>query len=135
MAQWFFQVMGEVVGPLKSAQLLDKIRAGEIVAETQIRKDDSQWVPAGEVGGLFDAANRVPKKRICPYCSHEVDLPPTTCNGCNRWINRALLISTGPTATESAPVAKSTNGTPQLGKRGLLGTIKQLFRKSITWDD
>lgn len=141
MAQWFCEIMGEVVGPLKSTQLLDKVRTGEIVADTRIRKDDSQWVLAIEVGGLFDAATRAPKKRICPYCSHEVEQPPTTCNGCNRWINRALLVSVGGSADrpEGAPAAPAkTNGVPIVPQKkgGFLGAIKQLWEKSTTkWDE
>jgi hypothetical protein len=82
--EWYYQLMNEVVGPLSPAELLDKIRAGQVKEDTLIRKDDSQWVSASQVGGLFEAAQRTEARLICPYCGHDVDRPPTTCKHCNR---------------------------------------------------
>ena len=50
--------MGKVVGPLTAAELLSKVRKGEIGDNTPIRKNDSNWFPAVEVNGLFEAAFR-----------------------------------------------------------------------------
>lgn len=82
--EWYYQIMNDVVGPLSGRQLLDKVRAGQVKEDTLIRKDDSQWVPARQVNGLMEAVAHRPVERICPYCGHVVDPPPTTCHGCNR---------------------------------------------------
>jgi hypothetical protein len=54
--QWYFNVMGKVFGPVSSADLLQRVRCGDITEATPIRKNNSKWFPAKEVGGLFDAA-------------------------------------------------------------------------------
>ena len=56
--QWYCELMGNVEGPLTSAQLLQKVKVGEIAQDTPIRKNDSKWFPAIEVNGLFEAAFR-----------------------------------------------------------------------------
>ncbi len=82
--EWFCQIMNDTIGPLSSRQLLDKVRSGHVKEDTLIRKDDSQWVHAREVSGLFSAASNAESKRLCPYCGHDVQAPPTVCLGCNR---------------------------------------------------
>ena len=82
--EWYYQLMNEIVGPLSPSELVEKIRAGQVKEDTLIRKDDSQWVSASQVGGLFEAAQRKESRLICPYCGHDVDRPPTTCKQCNR---------------------------------------------------
>ena len=82
--EWYYQIMNDVIGPLTSGQLLDKVRSGQVKEDTLIRKDDSQWVRAREVNGLFETLDQVRIKRICPYCGHDVGPPPTTCAKCNR---------------------------------------------------
>jgi hypothetical protein len=82
--EWYYQLMNEIVGPLSPSELVEKIRAGQVKEDTLIRKDDSQWVSASQVNGLFEAAQRNESRLICPYCGHDVDRPPTTCKHCNR---------------------------------------------------
>ncbi len=82
--EWYYQIMNDVVGPMSGRQLLDKVRAGQVKEDTLIRKDDSQWVPARQVNGLLDAVLQPQAQRICPYCGHNVEPPPSTCGGCNR---------------------------------------------------
>mgnify|MGYP000293648354 CR=1 FL=1 len=43
----------EDVGPLRPSELLDKVRSGEVRPETMLRKDDSAYFQASDVGGLF----------------------------------------------------------------------------------
>ena len=93
MAEWFCDIMGEVVGPLKSSELVQKVRTGEVTFDTKVRKDDSQWVPAGEVNGLLDAAMKDDSRRACPYCGTTVQELPTTCSGCDRYITRSVTVS------------------------------------------
>jgi hypothetical protein len=88
-SEWYYESMGTIMGPLTSAELLRKVRAGEIVAATRIRKDDSQWVNAIEVNGLFDAAQRAAIQYKCPYCGSIIECPPTLCLGCDREVSAA----------------------------------------------
>ena len=87
--EWYYESMGQVIGPLTSAELLQKVRAGEVTEATPIRKDDSQWVAAEDVNGLFEAANRARIQHKCPYCGHAIPRPPTTCEGCRRNVDKA----------------------------------------------
>lgn len=82
--EWYYQIMNETVGPLSSSQLIARLRSGQIKEDTLIRKDDSQWVPAHQVNGLMDHVVNNQPRRVCPYCGHQVDAPPTTCEHCNR---------------------------------------------------
>ncbi len=86
MAQWFIYVNEmEVRGPLTPTELLAKVRAGEVVAETRLRKDDSAWFPAREVGGLFDAATKPTIIWRCPGCHSKLtSAPPCACMNCGR---------------------------------------------------
>ena len=83
MAQWYVQrqsedptQMNEMVGPLKPAELLKMVREGDVVPESLLRKDDSAWFEAREVGGLFEAAMRPTIKYFCPQCGQEIMEPP-----------------------------------------------------------
>ncbi len=82
--EWYYQIMNDVIGPLTSRQLVDRVRSGQVKEDTLVRKDDSQWVPARQVNGLLEAVTQNQSQRICPYCGTIVDNPPTTCRGCNR---------------------------------------------------
>ena len=86
--EWYYESLGQAVGPLTAKELLQKIRSGEISHSTPIRKNDSQWVPAEEVTGLFEAAQRPLLEHICPYCGAKVPPPPVTCKGCQRYLQR-----------------------------------------------
>lgn len=51
---WYFQAMGEVIGPVTSVQLKDRVEHGQIQADTLIRLgDDGKWRMAASVKGLF----------------------------------------------------------------------------------
>ena len=54
--QWYYNFMGKVFGPMSSGDLLQHVRCGDITGTTPIRKNNSKWFPASEVGGLFEAA-------------------------------------------------------------------------------
>ena len=91
MTKWFIQRdnSSEDLGPFRPSELLDMVRAGEVTFETRVRKDDSPWFTAGEVGGLFEAAMRPTIRYFCPQCETEVSEPPVTCPKCDRDIRRA----------------------------------------------
>ena len=51
---WYFQVMGAEVGPLSGPELADKVKRGQVQADTLIRKGtDGKWMPADRIKGLL----------------------------------------------------------------------------------
>jgi len=55
MAQWFCRLMGDEIGPLTSAQLLEMARSHKLTPEDYVRKGtEGNWVGAYRVKGLFD---------------------------------------------------------------------------------
>ena len=77
------------------------VRSGEVTSETKLRKDNSPWFSAAEVGGLFEAAMRPTIRYFCPQCETEVSEPPVTCPKCDRDIRRARTQITENTISNS----------------------------------
>lgn len=92
MTKWFVQQdeSEEDLGPLRPSELLEMVRCGTVTSESMLRKDDSNWFSAANVGGLFEAARRPTIRYFCPQCEAEVTEPPVTCHECGREIQRAL---------------------------------------------
>jgi hypothetical protein len=82
MPQWFVQQLDVEIGPISGTELLEMVRQGKVSEQTPIRKDDSAWFAAVEVGGLFDAATSRPRQYHCPDCDGVVSKPPTVCARC-----------------------------------------------------
>ena len=57
-SQWYCEVRGKKIGPLSPPELLEKVRVGDVTPTTMVRKNDSKWFRADQVGGLFEAAFR-----------------------------------------------------------------------------
>jgi len=70
------------IGPLRPNELLDLVRSGDVLPETQIRKGDSAWFSASSVGGLFEAAIRPTISYYCPQCNVPISKPPAVCTKC-----------------------------------------------------
>ena len=63
-SQWYCYQMGETIGPMSTAELLEKARTGKIRQYTQICKGlDGKWEPAGKYKGLFDR-NHAPAIKV-----------------------------------------------------------------------
>ena len=60
VAEWYCQVMGSEVGPLTQRELVDMVRNHRINPEDLVRRNESSWVAAFEVRGLFEAAAKPP---------------------------------------------------------------------------
>ena len=91
MSQWFYRIqVGREQGPFLSSRLLELIRSGEIDGETEVRKDDSPWVPACQINGLWQAAGKPSVAFKCPFCNSEIDRPPTKCKSCNKQVTKAV---------------------------------------------
>lgn len=62
-AEWYYQVMGEVVGPMSASELKRLALAGEIRVDTLVRKgDEGNWVLAERVKGLPTSTEREPAR-------------------------------------------------------------------------
>ncbi|TWU50925.1 hypothetical protein Poly51_42180 [Rubripirellula tenax] len=93
MTNWFVQNRDkkeEDVGPLRPSELLERVRKGEVTQETMVRKDDSPWFQASQVGGLFEAARRPTIEYFCPQCETEVSEPPVLCSNCGLDVHQAI---------------------------------------------
>ena len=91
MTKWFYRTVDKrEVGPVPSSQLLELIRKGDIDGETEVRKDDSPWVPARQVNGLWKAAGTPGVAFKCPFCGSAIERPPTQCDSCNRAVAKAV---------------------------------------------
>jgi hypothetical protein len=90
VTSWFIKSDDEDLGPYRPSELLQKVRSGEVTRQTQLRKDDSAWFLAGDVGGLFEAALRPTIEYFCPQCETPVSEPPVTCSQCGRELHRAV---------------------------------------------
>lgn len=89
MSVWFVQNSQDEIGPLKPSDLLEMVRVGKVTPETMIRKDDSSWFEASQVGGLFEAAMRPTIEYFCTGCDHPVSEPPSLCEYCGRELYKA----------------------------------------------
>lgn len=130
MAEWFYEQMGQTIGPITGKQLLARVRSGDIVADTAVRKDDSQWVPARDVGGLFEAAGgRESREITCPYCGATIDRPPTRCTKCHRQVEQtyelAFRESSAPTDETNAEHQQPKENGPKEKKKGWLSKIRK----------
>jgi hypothetical protein len=69
--EWYYQVMGEQIGPVSAADLAKQAQAGVITPDTFVRRaDDENWHVAQSVSGLFDrrpkAAEARPRQKSPP---------------------------------------------------------------------
>jgi hypothetical protein len=94
MSEWYYRVSEHEQGPVGAAELLRLVRERVIDAETLVRKNDSAWFPASQVGGLFEAAAKPSVTYCCPQCGTSVGKPPTYCRRCRRLLDYARPIFT-----------------------------------------
>jgi hypothetical protein len=76
-------------GPVTPLELLDLIRNGTVLRDTPLKKDDSQWVMAQDVNGLFASAAKPSIAYFCPGCGKEISKPPSRCSKCDVHVDRA----------------------------------------------
>ena len=108
MTKWFIQRAGssEDLGPYRPSELLEMVRSGEVTSETMLRKDDSNWFAAADVGGLFEAAMRPTIRYFCPQCQTEISEPPVMCPKCDMNVIRAKT-----QIKENTIVSRTAHGT------------------------
>lgn len=109
VTEWFVQTESDAeLGPLRPSELLALVRSGKVTRQTLVRSNNSSWVVAGDVGGLFEAALRPTIQYLCPQCENEVSEPPVRCTHCGRKIHRGItrIIEHGSLQPASAPLAQ-----------------------------
>jgi hypothetical protein len=66
-SEWFYQVMGNQIGPVSSAELRNLAQQGAISRDTLVRKaPGSAWVLAERVQGLFSPSRPLPTSASSP---------------------------------------------------------------------
>lgn len=92
MTLWYYRNLGDYDhGPMSGKALLDCIHRGEVLETTLIRKDDSNWVPANQINGLWNAALKPTKRYRCEACHSIIEKPPTRCPGCDENVLHASV--------------------------------------------
>lgn len=125
LTRWYVQQRAgqEDLGPLRPNELLDLVRDGFVIRDTLVRKGDSKWFAASDVGGLFEAARRPTIQYFCPQCESEIDEPPLTCLNCGREIRKGITKITEHTIgkrTDSPETGSSVNPVKRwLQRKGL----------------
>ncbi len=57
-AQWYFEMMGAEIGPLSGAELMDKVKLGQIQPDTLVRKGkEGKWQSADRWKGLLPSSD------------------------------------------------------------------------------
>jgi len=104
MAEWYYQAMGETIGPVSWIELEQKATDGEIEQQTEVREGaEGPWTAASEVPGLFApvaepgaagssgeddrevGVRRSPLNlRPCSDCGTMVSKQASTCPECGR---------------------------------------------------
>ena len=52
--QWYYQIMGQDMGPIEAHDLREMVNSGDITRTTLVRKgEDGEWILAERIAGLF----------------------------------------------------------------------------------
>jgi hypothetical protein len=87
---WYYKShTGMELGPVSPLELLDLIRNGSVLRDTQVKKKDSQWVKAEEVNGLMATASKPSIAYYCESCGKQVAKPPCRCLNCDMHLDKA----------------------------------------------
>ena len=127
MADWFVQSKcgTDESGPYRPSELLELVRSGDVTPESLLRKDNSSWFVAADVGGLFQAAMRPTIKNYCPNCHCDIPEPPITCPKCDMNVVKAQteIIENTIASKKAMPAPDSTAGSVKdwLTRRRLRG--------------
>lgn len=134
MTDWYVQQPNpefeeEFIGPLRPSELLKLVRDGQVGPEHLLRKDDSAWFEAREVGGLFEAAMRPTIQLFCPGCHMQLQEVPTTCPKCGLEVVKAKE-----EITENSIVGPNDVSMSQAG-RSVQKWLKKKVRKKDKADE
>ena len=90
---WYFQMMGAEIGPLTPAELMDRVKLGQVQPDTLVRSGkDGKWIPADRWKGLLPAKEE--------EVEEEVEVEPTPV--ARKESSESASAKTKPAAAESA---------------------------------
>ena len=115
MREWYFQAMGQELGPLSVAELKAKVASGQIQTDTLVRKTaEGKWIFAGKVKGLCAIPEEPPPAPVVP--------PPET-----KPKSSATLPVMSGSATHAKPGSSAEITTRTGAKLSSSGTIPATF--------
>jgi hypothetical protein len=118
-SQWFVRNNNEVVGPLTTAQLVELARQGKVLENSRVRRGtEKKWYKAGNVVGLFPAAEPSEQPPAHVPATFLTSLSASWRNGRGHWIWVALL------ALVALPMLSLLK--PVLGIQGLVAVMAGL---------
>ncbi|HUT89537.1 MAG TPA: GYF domain-containing protein [Thermoguttaceae bacterium] len=82
--RWYYEVEGQAQGPLTAAELKERAKSGQLAPHHLIRTgEEGNWVPAGQVKGLFPKAGPSPPSPR-PPAGKQDPARSLRCPGCGR---------------------------------------------------
>ena len=80
--EWYYQAMGQELGPLSAGELKSKVANGQIQPDTLIRKGiEGKWTFASNVKGLFTVSEKPPTPLSPPVAEKSKSSPTTSTAG------------------------------------------------------
>ena len=65
--QWYYQVMGQIMGPIEAHTLREMVSVGDITRSTLVRRgDEGEWILAERIAGLFPELRPAPPPKPDP---------------------------------------------------------------------
>ena len=90
---WYFQMMGAEIGPLTPAELMDRVKLGQVQPDTLVRSGkDGKWIPADRWKGLLPSKEE--------EVEEDVEVEPTSV--ARKESSESASAKTKPAAAESA---------------------------------
>ncbi len=135
--RWYYQSMGEDLGPLSSRELKHFAESGRLAPVDLVRLGEGvEWVPASRVKGLFQehvsqpavavhVATReaiplaAPATRQCPWCAESIALNARKCKHCGEILDGSLAGRSARGCDVSIPTVRTDSAS-------LIGTMARM---------
>ena len=70
--EWYYQIMGEIRGPVAGSHLQRLVDRNKISRETFVRREGEEWTTADRIGGLFTSPKVHSRSDIEPKMYYQV---------------------------------------------------------------